>query len=112
MEEIVRFVIGGVVVSLFALLGDLFKPRTFGGLFGAAPSIALATLGLTIHNDGRLYAAIEGRSMLLGAVGLLAYSLLVSILISRFKFSVPITACSGILVWFVCAFGLWLWLLR
>jgi hypothetical protein len=36
----IRF--GGVVVSAFALIGDLLKPKSFGGLFGAAPSVALA----------------------------------------------------------------------
>jgi CTP synthase len=33
---------------------------------GAAPSIALATIGLTIAHDGQAYAAIEARSMMLG----------------------------------------------
>ena len=45
-ETLLRFFIGGAVVSAFALLGDLFKPKSFAGLFGAAPSVALATLGL------------------------------------------------------------------
>ena len=48
MQEIViRFVIGGLVVTAFSLISDVFKPKTFAGLFGAAPSIALASLGLT-----------------------------------------------------------------
>src|ERR1700687_4243106 len=42
------FFVRGVVVSLFAILGDPLKPKSFAGLFGAAPSVALATLGLTI----------------------------------------------------------------
>ena len=40
----------------------------FAGLFGAAPSVALATLGLTIVTDGKFYAAAEGRSMIAGAI--------------------------------------------
>ncbi len=51
-EIILRFLIGGAVVSAFALLGDLFKPKSFAGLFGAAPSVALATLGLTVTDMG------------------------------------------------------------
>jgi len=47
---------------VFAVLGDLFKPKTFAGLFGAAPSVALATLVLTISQKGKLYASIEARS--------------------------------------------------
>ena len=47
-EILIRFLIGGVVVSVFAVIGDILKPKSFAGLFGAAPSVALATLGLTI----------------------------------------------------------------
>jgi uncharacterized membrane protein (GlpM family) len=43
MEIVLRFVIGGMVVSLFALLSDLLKPKSFAGLFEAAPSVALAS---------------------------------------------------------------------
>jgi hypothetical protein len=32
-----RFFVGGVVVSIFAILGDLLKPKSFAGLIGAAP---------------------------------------------------------------------------
>jgi hypothetical protein len=63
-EGFVRFLIGGTVVSGFALLGGLFKPTAFAGLFGAAPSVALATLTLAIWKEGTLYAAVECRSMM------------------------------------------------
>ena len=36
--------VGGIVVSVFAMLGDMLRPKSFAGLFGAAPSVALATL--------------------------------------------------------------------
>ena len=58
-EILIRFLIGGVAVSFFSVLGDVFKPKSFAGLFGAAPSVALATLGLAIMKDGREYAATE-----------------------------------------------------
>jgi hypothetical protein len=32
-EILLRFAIGGAVVSAFAVLGDLFKPKSFAGLF-------------------------------------------------------------------------------
>jgi hypothetical protein len=47
-EYVARFLIGGVAVSLFAVLGDLLRPKSFAGLFGAAPSVALATLGVAL----------------------------------------------------------------
>ena len=111
-QYIFRFIIGGIVVSFFAVLGDVFKPKTFAGLFGAAPSIALATLALTVHKKGPMYASIEGRSMMLGAAGLLVYSFLVSWLLMRARLPVLATAASGLAVWFVCAFGLWFLLLK
>jgi Protein of unknown function (DUF3147) len=44
LEQIVsRFLIGGLTVSIFSLIGDILKPKSFAGLFGAAPSVALAT---------------------------------------------------------------------
>ena len=67
-QILIRFLVGGAVVSAFAILGDLLKPKSFAGLFGAAPSVALATLGLTIATEGPSYAATEARSMMAGAV--------------------------------------------
>jgi hypothetical protein len=67
-------IVGGFVVSLFAVLGDLLKPENFAGLFRAAPSVALATTGLTVLADGQLYAALEARSMIVGAAAFLAYT--------------------------------------
>ena len=52
MDELIfRFLIGGTLVSAFALVGDAVRPKSFAGLFGAAPSIALATLGLTVATE-------------------------------------------------------------
>jgi hypothetical protein len=48
LEYIIRFPAGGIVVSAFALLGDILRPKSFAGLFGAAPSVALVTLGLAL----------------------------------------------------------------
>ena len=50
---IIRFLVGGFVVSLFAALGDVFGPKSFAGLFGAAPSIALATIALDHSTTGK-----------------------------------------------------------
>lgn len=84
-DLLLRFLIGGIVVSLFALLGDIFRPKSFAGLFGAAPSIALATVGLTIHHNGKLYAAVEARSMIAGAVAMAVYAATVSWVLLRYK---------------------------
>jgi Protein of unknown function (DUF3147) len=106
-EIILRFVIGGIVVSGFAILGDLFEPKSFAGLFGAAPSVALATLGLTVVSDGRWYAAIEARSMLAGSVAFFVYACWVSWLMMRHKWKALAVTASSILLWLGTAFGLW-----
>jgi hypothetical protein len=66
MQLILRFIIGSFTVSLFAALGDVMKPQSLAGLFGAPPSVAVATLGLTIISQGAIYAATEARSMIAG----------------------------------------------
>jgi hypothetical protein len=107
-EVLLRFAIGGAVVSLFAILGDLFRPKSFAGLFGAAPSIALATLGLTIARKGKAYAAVEARSMMLGAVAFFVYAALVSWVVMRWKPSMLKATLALMPVWFVASFGVWM----
>jgi len=85
MQIVVRFIIGGLMVSLFALIGDLIKPKSVAGIFGAAPSVALATLALTIASKGHQYAADELRATICGAVAFFAYACTVSWLIMSLK---------------------------
>jgi hypothetical protein len=106
-EILLRFLIGGAVVSAFALLGDLFKPKSFAGLFGSAPSVALATLALTLSSESARYVATEARSMALGAIAFFVYASVVSWVMMHYKCkALPITA-SSFLLWFGVAFGLW-----
>jgi hypothetical protein len=111
-EIILRIVVGGVVVSTFAILADLLKPKSFAGLFGAAPSIALATLFLTVAKDGKQYAAMEGRSMILGALAFFLYAWVISRVLFHRKLKVFAAASGGIVLWFGCAIGLWYAVLR
>jgi hypothetical protein len=53
---------------------DTLRPKSFAGLFGAAPSIALATLLITLAQKRAVFAAVEGRSMIAGVVALAPYS--------------------------------------
>lgn len=112
IEAIARFLIGGIVVSAFAVAGDLFKPKSFAGLFGAAPSVALATLALTIAEEGKGYASTESRSMIAGAVALFAYCVAVACLLVRRRWTALKATLSSLVVWFVTAFGLWFAFLR
>ena len=108
-EYILRFLIGGTVVSFFAVLAEMLRPKSFAGLFSAAPSIALATIGITIAHYGAAYAAAESRTMIFGAIGFLCYAAACSWLQMRRK--VPSMAATAALlpVWFGVSLGL-LWL--
>jgi uncharacterized protein DUF3147 len=111
-EMLFRFLVGGIVVSTFSALGDVLKPKSFAGLFGAAPSVALATLALTITKEGVNYTALEARSMLAGAVALGIYSHSVMKAMAHRKRSALFVSVSLLSVWFVVAFGLYVVVFR
>jgi uncharacterized membrane protein (GlpM family) len=104
--------IGGFVVSLFAVIGDVLKPKSFAGLFGAAPSVALATLSLTVLKNGKDFASIESRSMIAGAFAFFVYACLCSRLMKKHNLNASLATIPGLAVWFVCAVGAWLLVLR
>lgn len=106
-ELLIRFVIGGAVVSFFALLGDVFKPKSFAGLFSAAPSVALATLGVTVIRHGAAYASLEARSMVLGAVAFLIYVFVSGLLLLRHKLPAKPVTLLLLPGWTAVALGLW-----
>ena len=111
-DLIVRFVVGGLVVTAFAMLGDLFRPKSFAGLFGAAPSVALASLAITIHKHGNSYAAIEARSMMAGAAALFVYCALVTWLLKRRRLPAIGATSLAAPAWFAASLGLWYLFLR
>jgi uncharacterized membrane protein (GlpM family) len=107
MELVFRFVVGGMVVSLFAVIADILKPKSFAGLFGAAPSVALTTLALTIATDGKTYAALEARSMIVGACAFFVYACLCMRLMTKHKARATPATVAGLAIWLVCALGGW-----
>lgn len=109
-EMIFRFLIGGAVVSAFAVLSEVFRPKSFAGLFSAAPSVALATLGITIAHHGKWFAATEARSMLFGVAAFFCYAAAAAFVMVRFKTGALKATVALIPVWFGVSFGLW-WVL-
>jgi len=106
-QLIFRFLAGGLIVSFFAVLGDVLKPKSFAGLFGAAPSVGLATLALTSISDGKMYAAIEARSMAAAAVAFLAYCCVCSRILLRWQWHAAKTTVTALIVWFAVSFVIW-----
>lgn len=110
IELAIRFLVGGAVVSFFAMLGDVLRPKSFAGLFSAAPSVALATMALTIHKSGKPFAAQEARTMMLGAAAFLLYAALIGFVLRHYRLSALKAAIAMLPVWFAVALGSWLML--
>jgi hypothetical protein len=106
-ELLWRFLIGGAFVCFFSVLAEIFRPKSFAGLFGAAPSIALATLVLTISEKGRTYAATEAHFMIFGAIAFCCYAVAACWILRRYK-PAALTASLALLpVWFAVSFAAW-----
>jgi Protein of unknown function (DUF3147) len=112
MEYAIRFVAGGLLVSIFAVVGDVLEPKSFAGIFGAAPSVALATLSLTIVTRGKPYAAIEARSMIVGGLAFFLYSCVSLRLMGKYRVHSLPAAAWAIVVWLACAIGIWAAVMR
>jgi uncharacterized membrane protein (GlpM family) len=104
-DVVFRFVVGGALVASFALLGELFSPKTFAGLFAGAPSVALASLALTVGEEGSLYARVEARSMVWGAAAFFVYAASLSVYLHRRKARPMLSALAWLPLWFVLAAG-------
>ena len=85
---------GGLVVG-FSGLGDVLKPKAFAGMFGAAPSVALASLVITALTSGPSKAATASHGMVAGAVGMICYTIAASALVKRFG-----ALAGSVLAWF------------
>jgi hypothetical protein len=97
--------IGGSVVVVFAAIGEVLRPRGVAGITSAAPSIAIASLGVTVVATGATVAADQSLGMVAGACALVVWCLCGLDSVKRFgavKGSILATAA-----WAVVAIGLW-----
>ncbi|HEY3269109.1 MAG TPA: hypothetical protein VGM37_19535 [Armatimonadota bacterium] len=106
-ELALKFVSGGLAVSAFAAAGDALRPKSVAGVFAAAASVALATLGMAFAKHGGDYAAAEGRSMVLGGVALIAYTLVVGRALLKTRRPAWLIAGAGRIVWLAASFALY-----
>jgi hypothetical protein len=111
MEWLLRFVIGGTVVLLFSIAGDIIRPKSLAGIFGAAPSVALATLMLTVRYHGVPYAATEACSMLIGAAALAVYAWVCGVALWRHGEPVAVLLLAAISIWMAVALAGWVFVL-
>ena len=106
-ELAARFVIGGAFVSFFSAAAEVFRPKSFAGLFGAAPSIALATLALTIGEKGKAYAATEAHFMIFGAAAFCCYAVAACWILRRYKPRALTVTLALLPLWFAVSFAAW-----
>jgi hypothetical protein len=104
---IARFLLGGAIVSVFAVVAEMFEPKTFAGVFGAAPSVALASLALAFHQHGASYVVVESRALIIGSIALLFYSAACVAASKARRFPVWLGALAAWTIWAVTAFTFW-----
>lgn len=105
-----RALIGGLAVVGFSLVGEAGRPKRFAGLFAAAPSVALASLAITVVQKGAGGTVPYARGMLIGSAGMFAYCLTTLYTVERLH--AMLGSLLAWLAWFVVACGLYLLLGR
>src|SRR5215211_2443476 len=80
-----KFLAGGALVVLFAIISEMFQPKRFAGLFAAAPSVLLASLIVTILLKGTAPASLSAFGAVAGATGLVACALVSVWAVNRWK---------------------------
>jgi Protein of unknown function (DUF3147) len=107
---LIRVVAGGALVVAFAMLGDMLKPKMFAGLFGAAPSVATASLLVSGLVMGASKDEKYATGMIAGAIGLVTYSATAALAVKH------LGAVTGSMVawiaWLVPAAAVYWWFLR
>lgn len=100
-----RGLAGGTLVVLFALISEAVKPKAFAGIFAAAPSVAVASLAISVLTDGAGTSRLASTGMVVGGVGMAACCTIAVATIPQMR------AVKGSLVaigaWLVVALGLY-----
>lgn len=102
LEHIARFIAGGLLVCVFALISEICMPKQFAGIFSAAPSVLLAGLAITIFTRGTSPAVLTAQGAIAGALGMIVYCIIATPLLKRHKAMVgSILSLAG---WFLISF--------
>lgn len=82
---VLRAAVGGLFVVLFSVLGEAVRPKSFAGIFAAAPSVAIASLLITSVTRGPAAVALAGAGMVIGALAMIAASFVGVDAVKRFR---------------------------
>ena len=100
-----RGVAGGGLVVVFALIGEVTRPKAFSGLFSSAPSVAVASLAITIGFETVAKAREEAVGMVVGGLGMMACCAVAAVVIPRRRALVG--SLAAWLSWGLVALGLY-----
>jgi hypothetical protein len=116
-EYLIRFALGGAATVFTGLISSRYG-ASIGGLFLALPAIfcASATLiekheirrkreaGVAGERSGEMAAAVDAVGAALGAVGLLAFAIVFSLMVES---SIPVAFIGASLVWLMVSVAAW-----
>jgi hypothetical protein len=100
-----RGLAGGLLVVAFALIAEVVDPKAFAGLFAAAPSVAIASLAITVLTESASKARESSIGMVVGGIGMAACCVAAVGSISRLK--AIWGSLVAVMAWGVVALGLY-----
>lgn len=100
----VRFLFGGVISVLAALISQLTTGR-IGGIFTAFPAILLASLTMINREDGKHKAEEDARGGIVGAIAFVVTAIVLSLALKLLAGALALLL--ALLVWLLCAVGLY-----
>jgi hypothetical protein len=80
-----RGLAGGSLVVAFALVGEVLRPKAFSGLFSSAPSVAVASLAITVGFESVRKAGEASTGMVLGGLAMTACCVSATVLIPHVR---------------------------
>lgn len=83
-QLVLKALASGLLVVVFSLIAEAVRPRSFAGLFGAAPSIAIVSLILVETSKGAQAVREQSVAMMFGALTLAVYCVVATDAVDRF----------------------------
>jgi hypothetical protein len=103
-EYALRFGFGGVITVVTGVLAHNIG-RAFAGMFLAFPAILPASLTLVKEHEGRKKAADDARGARVGAIGLLAFAVVVALTATGWPAAAVLVVAT--VAWLAVSVGVW-----
>jgi uncharacterized membrane protein (GlpM family) len=103
---VIKALVGGTFVVAFALISEALKPKEFAGLLAAAPSVALASLIVTMLDKGPARVQLSSTGMIAGALAMVTYCVLGTYTVRRWRAKLGSLVAAP--AWFAVALGVYL----